>query len=40
MQMVHVASSLRLHRVEAKDGHVDATGYIRSFYTNFTISMY
>jgi hypothetical protein len=36
-QMVHVASLPRLHRVEAKDRRVDATGYIRLFYSNFTV---
>jgi hypothetical protein len=35
-----VASARRLRRVEAKDGHVDVMGCIRSFYPNFAISMY
>jgi hypothetical protein len=35
--MVHVASSWRLHQVEAKDGRVDALGYIRPIYPNFVI---
>jgi hypothetical protein len=36
-QIVHVASLPRLHRVEAKDRHVNATGYIGLFYSNFTV---
>jgi hypothetical protein len=32
-----VTSSRRLRRVEAEDGRVDATGYIRPFYPNFII---
>jgi hypothetical protein len=35
--MVHVASPRRLHRVEAKDRWVDATGCVGPFYPNFTI---
>jgi hypothetical protein len=35
--MVHVASSQRSRRNEAKDGRVDATGCIKLFYPNFTI---
>jgi hypothetical protein len=30
-QMIHVASSRRLHRCQVKDGRVDATCYIKSF---------
>jgi hypothetical protein len=36
-RMVHVTLLLRLHRVEAEDGRVDATGYVRPFYPNFVI---
>jgi hypothetical protein len=36
-QMVHVASSWMLRRVEAKDGWVDVMGYIRFFYPNFVV---
>jgi hypothetical protein len=36
-RMVHVVSLLRLHRVEAEDGWVDAAGYVRPFYPNFII---
>jgi hypothetical protein len=35
-QMVHVASSRRLHRDET-EGRVDAMGYIKLFYPNFSI---
>jgi hypothetical protein len=35
--MMHVALSWRLHRVEAEDGRIDVTGYVRPFYDNFTI---
>jgi hypothetical protein len=35
--MVYVTSSRRLHRVEAEDEWVDATGCIRHFYPNFVI---
>jgi spermidine synthase len=35
--MVRVASSLQLHRVEAKDEWVDVTACIRHFYLNFVI---
>jgi hypothetical protein len=35
--MVHVTSSLRLRRVEAEDGLVDATGCVRPFYSNFIV---
>jgi hypothetical protein len=31
--MVHLASSLRLHQVQAEDGRVDMMDYIRPFYT-------
>jgi hypothetical protein len=34
---VHVASSRRLHRVEAKDGWIDAMSCIGPFYPNFTV---
>jgi hypothetical protein len=37
-RMVHVASSWRLCRVEAKDERVDATGCVGPFYPNFVIS--
>jgi hypothetical protein len=37
--MVHVASSQRSRGVEAEDERVDATGYIRLFYSNFTVSI-
>jgi hypothetical protein len=36
-QMVHMASSRRLHRVGAEDGQVDATGCIGPFYPNFVV---
>jgi hypothetical protein len=36
-QMVHVASSRRLRRVEVEDGQVDLMGYVRTFYHNFII---
>jgi hypothetical protein len=36
-RMVHMASLWRLHRDEAKERLVDATGYIRLFYPNFTV---
>jgi hypothetical protein len=35
--MVHVASSQRLHHVEAKDGWVNMMGCVRPFYSNFAI---
>jgi hypothetical protein len=35
--MVHMASSRRLHQVEAKDGQVDSMGCIVPFYPNFVI---
>jgi hypothetical protein len=35
--MVHVASSWWSHGDEVEDGSVDATGYIRHFYPNFTV---
>jgi hypothetical protein len=35
--MVHVASLRRSHGVEAEDGWVDATGYIRPCYPNFAV---
>jgi hypothetical protein len=35
--MVHVASSRRLHRVEAEDGWVDTTDCVGYFYPNFII---
>jgi hypothetical protein len=35
--MVHVESSRRSCGDEAKDGRVDATGYIRLFYPNFAV---
>jgi hypothetical protein len=35
--MVHVTSSLRLRRVEAEDGPVDATECVRPFYSNFIV---
>jgi hypothetical protein len=37
MQMVHVASLQRSCGDEAEDERVDATGYIRLFYPNFTV---
>jgi hypothetical protein len=37
MWMMHVASSCRLHRVQAEDGRVDMTGCVGPFYPNFTI---
>jgi hypothetical protein len=37
---VHVASSWRLHRVEAEDGWVDVTGYVGPFYSKIVVSMY
>jgi hypothetical protein len=37
MRMVHVASSLRLRRVEAEDGWVDAMGCIGPLYPNFAV---
>jgi hypothetical protein len=37
VQIVHVASSWRLRRVEAEDGWVDPTGCIRPFYPNFVV---
>jgi hypothetical protein len=39
-RMVHVASLLRLHRVETEDGWVDATGYVRPFYPNFNFVIF
>jgi hypothetical protein len=36
-QMVHVTSSRRSRGDEAEDGQVDTTGYIRLFYSNFTV---
>jgi hypothetical protein len=36
-QMVHVASSWRLYRVEGEDGWVDVTGCIGPFYPNFDV---
>jgi hypothetical protein len=36
-RVVHVTSSLRLHREEAKDGRVDATDCIGSFYPKIFI---
>jgi hypothetical protein len=35
--MVHVVSLWKLHRVEAEDRWVDATGCIGPFYLNFII---
>jgi hypothetical protein len=35
--MVHVSSSRRSRGDEAEDERVDATGYIRLFYSNFTV---
>jgi hypothetical protein len=35
---VHVASSRRLHRVEAEDGRVGVTGYIGPFYPKIIVS--
>jgi hypothetical protein len=35
--MMHVASSQRSRGVEAEDGRINAMGYIRLFYSNFTI---
>jgi hypothetical protein len=37
MQMVHVASSQRLCRVQAEDGCVNATCCIGSYYPYFTV---
>jgi hypothetical protein len=37
MQMVHVASLQRSCGDEAEDERVDAMGYIRLFYPNFTV---
>jgi hypothetical protein len=37
MWMVHMASSRRLHGVEAENGRVDASGCIGLFYPNFAI---
>jgi hypothetical protein len=36
-RMVQMASSQRLHRVEAEDGRADATGCVKLFYPNFVI---
>jgi hypothetical protein len=36
-RMVHVASSWRLHRVEAEDGWVDATDHVRPCYPYFVV---
>jgi hypothetical protein len=35
--MVHMALSSSSRGDEAEDGRVDATGYIRLFYLNFTV---
>jgi hypothetical protein len=35
--MVHMASLLRLCRVEAEDGRVDATDYIGPYCSYFTV---
>jgi hypothetical protein len=35
--MVHVASSRRLHQVEAEDGQLDAMGCVRPCYPYFTV---
>jgi hypothetical protein len=37
MQMVHMASSWRFHRVEAEDRRVDMMGCVGPFYPNFAI---
>jgi hypothetical protein len=37
VRMVHVASSRRSYEIEAEDERVDAIGYIRLFYPNFTV---
>jgi hypothetical protein len=36
-QVVQVAPSWRLRRVQAKDGRVDATGCVRPFYPKITV---
>jgi hypothetical protein len=36
-QMMHMASSSRLRRVEAEDERVNAMGYIEPFYPNFVV---
>jgi hypothetical protein len=36
-RVVHVASSWRLRRVEAKDGQVDAMGCVRTFYSKIIV---
>jgi hypothetical protein len=36
--VVHVASSRRLHREKAKDGRVDASGYVRPFHPKIAVS--
>jgi hypothetical protein len=36
-QIVHVASSLRLHRCQVEDGRVDAMGYVGLCYPCFAI---
>jgi hypothetical protein len=36
--VVHVVSSWRLHREEAKDGRVDMTGCAGPFYTKIAVS--
>jgi hypothetical protein len=40
LHVVHVASSWRLYREKAKDGWVNVTGCVRSFYPKITVSMY
>jgi hypothetical protein len=35
--MVHMASSRRSRGDDAEDGRVNAIGYIRLFYSNFTV---
>jgi hypothetical protein len=36
-QMVHVASSWRLHRVKGKDGWIDVMACVGPFYPNFVV---
>jgi hypothetical protein len=37
VQMVHVASSWRLHQGQVEDGRVDATGCVGPYYSCFAV---